>query len=188
MNHMYFTETSLHCHKIRCLPIPCYYAIDPFLYPLKASESFWFSDVFRGDRNRPVVLYRLTYQAICLTQFVFKICRVNNVVAIWLPLFWIYLSFFAARMEVSRSNMHVSFVCISIIYNADHLKSILMVLMAGKYNGRKSRDYILLNEFLRVFHDFNLLRAFYSSNSVSFCFSEQKQASGYMFVCIVAIH
>ena len=164
------------------------HSIDPFLYPLKASESFWFSDVFRGDRNRPVVLYRLTYQAICLTQFDFKICRVNNVVAIWLPLFWIYLSFFAARMEVSRSNMHVSFVCISIIYNADHLKSILMVLMAGKYNGRKSRDYILLNEFLRVFHDFNLLRAFYSSNSVSFCFSEQKQASGYMFVCIVAIH
>ena len=165
---MYFTETSLHCHKIRCLPIPCYYAIDPFLYPLKASGSFLtFSG---GDRNRPVVRYRLTYQAICLTQFHFKICRVNNVVAIWFPLFWIYLSFFAARMEVSRSNMHVSFVCISIIYNADHLKSILMVLMAGKYSGRKIRDYILLNEFLRIFHDFNLLRAFYSSNSVSLCF------------------
>ena len=31
-----------------------FHAIDLFLYPLKTSENFWFSDVFRGYRERPV--------------------------------------------------------------------------------------------------------------------------------------
>ena len=30
--------------------------------------------------------------------------------------------FFAARMEVSRSNMYVSFLCISTIYNTNNFK------------------------------------------------------------------
>ena len=38
-----------------------------FLYPMKISENFWFSDIFRGYRNRPVVengLRRFTKYAV----------------------------------------------------------------------------------------------------------------------------
>ena len=31
-----------------------FYVTGLFLYPLKTSETLWFSDIFRGCRNRPV--------------------------------------------------------------------------------------------------------------------------------------
>ena len=34
-----------------CILIKAFYANGPFLYSLKMSENYWFSDVFRGYRN-----------------------------------------------------------------------------------------------------------------------------------------
>ena len=41
--------------------INSFHATVLFLYPLKISENFWFSDVFRGYRKRPVAWNRLTW-------------------------------------------------------------------------------------------------------------------------------
>ena len=49
----------------RLMELDTYSIINPFhanglfLYPLKTSESFWFSDIFRGYRKRPVACNRL---------------------------------------------------------------------------------------------------------------------------------
>ena len=40
-----------------------FHATGLFLYPLKTSENFWFSDGFRGYKNRPVAWNGLTTTA-----------------------------------------------------------------------------------------------------------------------------
>ena len=74
------SRSESHGKLIHFMPLVC--------YPLKTSENYWFSDVFRGYRKRPLAwnrltfklfvgIYRRPYEKLFTVDFIFEVSEIK---------------------------------------------------------------------------------------------------------------